>query len=286
MKSRILITVLLVLGLTTSAHADRYSPLLEAWGKAGRAETRAVDDLANVRARSWRGASSTTMAEADAILAKNNGRVFGSKSVQPHPAALTNSQVAPVSSKQAIELRAASRQQAQAAEDIKKIKPETLPPKTREEVGHAIQNAEQASGTSKANADKALAAQTREETHRMLLLKTREAELADAKRILEQPWQDIRGVQKNFTIGLNPFAGKTPVEIDQIFRNRGFQPRGPNPMIGKGGYVNPQTGRSFHIDPGGQYKSGVEAPHVDVNRLKASDLPKKKLPIGSEKESK
>ncbi len=77
-------------------------------------------------------------------------------------------------------------------------------------------------------------------------------------------------------LGGNPFKGKTPQEIQGMFEGKGFEPRGPDPLGGKGGYVNPRTGRSYHIDPGGKYKKGVEPPHVDVNRVKG-DLPKKKL---------
>jgi RHS repeat-associated protein len=81
-------------------------------------------------------------------------------------------------------------------------------------------------------------------------------------------------------LGGNPFKDKTPEQIDKMFRDKGFEPRGPDPIGGKGGYVNPETGRSYHIDPGGTYKKGVEPPHVDVNRSRGSDLPKKKFPIG------
>lgn len=81
-------------------------------------------------------------------------------------------------------------------------------------------------------------------------------------------------------LGTNPFRGKTPQEIDQMFREKGFQPRGPAPVTGKGGYVDPKTGRSYHIDPGGQYKKGTELPHVDVNRPAGSNLPKRKYPLG------
>jgi hypothetical protein len=76
----------------------------------------------------------------------------------------------------------------------------------------------------------------------------------------------------------NPFKGKTAGKIDNMFKKAGFSTRGPDPLSGKGGYVNPKTGRSYHIDPG---KPGVEKPHVDVNRKTnqgTSDLPKKKLP--------
>ena len=64
-------------------------------------------------------------------------------------------------------------------------------------------------------------------------------------------------------INPNPFKGKTPVEIDKMLREAGFEPRGPDPLNGKGGYVNPKTGRSYHIDEANSYG---EPPHVDVNR--------------------
>ncbi len=53
---------------------------------------------------------------------------------------------------------------------------------------------------------------------------------------------------KRVTKGLgNPFKGKSPKQIDRLFRNKGFETRGPNPLGGKGDYVNPKTGRSYHI---------------------------------------
>jgi hypothetical protein len=81
-------------------------------------------------------------------------------------------------------------------------------------------------------------------------------------------------------LAANPFRGKTPQEIDRMLKEKGFEPRGPDPVSGKGGYVDPKTGRSYHIDPGGQYKKGAEEPHVDVNRPPSSDLPKRKYPLG------
>ncbi|WP_204723392.1 polymorphic toxin type 37 domain-containing protein, partial [Fastidiosibacter lacustris] len=78
----------------------------------------------------------------------------------------------------------------------------------------------------------------------------------------------------------NPFKDKSANEIDQMFRDKGFNPRGLDPLNGKGGYVNPKTDRSYHIDPGGKYKKGTEYPHVDVNRANGSKLPKKKYPLG------
>jgi len=76
----------------------------------------------------------------------------------------------------------------------------------------------------------------------------------------------------------NPFKDKTPQEIDEMFRRKGFEPRGPDPVNGKGGYVNPRNGRSYHID---EANSFGEDPHVDVNRLRGyqGPLPKKKYPM-------
>ena len=81
-------------------------------------------------------------------------------------------------------------------------------------------------------------------------------------------------------LGKNPFKGKTPEQIDKMFKDKGFQFRGPDPLNGKGGYVDSKTGRSYHIDPGGEYKKGTEYPHVDVNRTNGSKLPKKKYSLG------
>jgi RHS repeat-associated protein len=61
----------------------------------------------------------------------------------------------------------------------------------------------------------------------------------------------------------NPFKGKTAPEIDQMFRNKGYQPRGPDPMNGRGTYVNPKTGRGYHIDANHPLPKG---PHVGVHR--------------------
>jgi hypothetical protein len=80
----------------------------------------------------------------------------------------------------------------------------------------------------------------------------------------------------------NTFRNKSPAQIHQQFINKGFVPKGPNPQSGRGGYQNPKTGRSYHIDPGGTYGKKVEAPHVDVNRRTAtrgnSQLSKRKFP--------
>ncbi|MDK9757033.1 hypothetical protein KIV40_16865 [Vibrio sp. D173a] len=77
----------------------------------------------------------------------------------------------------------------------------------------------------------------------------------------------------------NPFKDKTAKEIDEMFTDKGFEKRGPDPANGTGGYVNPKTGRSYHIDPK-EWGKYPEPNHVDVNRLKSYDgaLDKKKLP--------
>ena len=87
-------------------------------------------------------------------------------------------------------------------------------------------------------------------------------------------------MESGATKSFDPFKGKTPQEIDIMFKKKGFEPRGLDPMSGKGGYVNPKTGRSYHIDPGGTYRRGRELPHVDVNRLRGVNLPKRKFPLG------
>jgi len=81
----------------------------------------------------------------------------------------------------------------------------------------------------------------------------------------------------------SPFKGKTAPEIERMFMRKGLEPRGPNPVAGKGGYVNPNNGRSYHIDPLPQAfkKTGVEPPHVDVNRPRdyIGNLEKKKYEL-------
>ena len=67
--------------------------------------------------------------------------------------------------------------------------------------------------------------------------------------------------------GFNPFEGKSAPEIDQMFKAKGFDLEGGNPIKGYGGYVNPKTGRSYHIDPE-EFGNFREPNHVDVNRSK------------------
>ncbi|MCL1482096.1 MULTISPECIES: RHS repeat-associated core domain-containing protein [unclassified Marinobacter] len=78
----------------------------------------------------------------------------------------------------------------------------------------------------------------------------------------------------------NPFKNKSAKEIDDMFTKKGFEKRGPDPAGGTGGYVNPKTGRSYHIDPK-EWGKFPEPNHVDVNRAKSykGSLDKKKLPF-------
>jgi hypothetical protein len=83
----------------------------------------------------------------------------------------------------------------------------------------------------------------------------------------------------------NPFKGKSPEQVAKMMERKGFTPRGPNPAGGKGGYVNPKTGRSYHIDRGQRPAPRKSEPaHVDVNRdstltKPTPDLPKRKFPL-------
>lgn len=77
----------------------------------------------------------------------------------------------------------------------------------------------------------------------------------------------------------NPFKDRSAKEIDQMFKDKGFRESGLDARNGKGGYVNPKTGRSYHIDPK-EYGKYREPNHVDVNRPRGykGAVDKKKLP--------
>ena len=61
----------------------------------------------------------------------------------------------------------------------------------------------------------------------------------------------------------NPFKGKTSSEIDEMFINKGYTPKGPDPMNGRGTYVNPKNGRGYHVDA--NHPPG-KPPHVGAHR--------------------
>ena len=55
-------------------------------------------------------------------------------------------------------------------------------------------------------------------------------------------------------------AGKNPGEIDQLARERGLQPKGPDPKGGKGSYVDPTTGEQRIL-----CHPNCSNPHAHVN---------------------
>lgn len=62
------------------------------------------------------------------------------------------------------------------------------------------------------------------------------------------------------TITPNEVAGKTPAEIDAIAKNKGLIPKGPDPMRGKGSYVDPVTGEQRILS-----HPDADPPHAHVN---------------------
>jgi RHS repeat-associated protein len=61
----------------------------------------------------------------------------------------------------------------------------------------------------------------------------------------------------------NPFMGKTPAEIDAMLRSKGYVPKGPDPMSGRGNYYNPRSKRSYNLDSNHPLP---KPPHVGVSR--------------------
>ena len=84
-------------------------------------------------------------------------------------------------------------------------------------------------------------------------------------KILSMAVESGAGAAKGGGRGLgNPFVGKSFEEIDHMFRMKGFEMKGIDPLMGKGSYFNPKTGTKYYLDPGRMYKKGYEGPHVDV----------------------
>ncbi len=68
------------------------------------------------------------------------------------------------------------------------------------------------------------------------------------------------------SLGANPFKGKTSQEIGSMLEKKGYVPKGPDPVAGRGTYVNPKTERGYHIDANHPDPKG---PHVGVHRPRA-----------------
>jgi hypothetical protein len=84
-------------------------------------------------------------------------------------------------------------------------------------------------------------------------------------------------------------AGRTPAEIDQIARNAGLIPRGPDPMNGRGAYVDPVTGEQrilIHPDPTDPSQSHAHVNDPSGHRLDINgnpvdnESPDAHLPLG------
>ncbi len=78
----------------------------------------------------------------------------------------------------------------------------------------------------------------------------------------------LKGLPEGFIWkSASPFKNKTAVDLDKMFIDKGFIPKGRNPILGQGSYINPKNGRKYYIDPynAGRYR---KANHVDVSRIK------------------
>jgi RHS repeat-associated protein len=81
------------------------------------------------------------------------------------------------------------------------------------------------------------------------------------------------------SLGANPFKGKTAKGVSEMLERRGYVPRGPEPAAGRGTYLNPGTGRGYHIDASHPLPKG---PHVGVHRPRdmRDVLPPRDYPMG------
>ena len=71
------------------------------------------------------------------------------------------------------------------------------------------------------------------------------------------------GASASKGLGGNPFRGKSPQDIANMFTKKGYVPKGPDPVSVRGTYVNPTSGRAYHIDANHLPPKG---PHVGVGR--------------------
>jgi hypothetical protein len=103
-----------------------------------------------------------------------------------------------------------------------------------------------------------------------------------------------------YSLGANPFKGKTFGQIDRRLRQERFGTVGKNPAEGRGAYFHPESGRKYYLDQGGDiYSEGQELSHVDIHRRnvetgknieEVSELPsgskltepKRKYPLGDQ----
>jgi RHS repeat-associated protein len=69
-----------------------------------------------------------------------------------------------------------------------------------------------------------------------------------------------KGVPTSPHIDPKDIAGKTPAQIDQLAKSNGLAPKGPDPMSGKGAYVDPITGNQRVL-----CHTNCASPHAHVN---------------------
>lgn len=82
------------------------------------------------------------------------------------------------------------------------------------------------------------------------------------------------------SLGVNPFRGKAARDIAEMLTKKGYVPRGPDPVSGRGTFVNPRTGRGYHIDLAHPEPKG---PHVGIHRPRGlrDVLEPRDYPIGN-----
>ncbi len=81
------------------------------------------------------------------------------------------------------------------------------------------------------------------------------------------------GVKLGAKVAANVSRGVVK-SLSDMFKKKGFESKGPDPVGGKGTFVNPKTGRPFHIDAN---HPPPKPPHVGVGRPRGardSNLPK------------
>ena len=90
--------------------------------------------------------------------------------------------------------------------------------------------------------------------------------------------------QQSPEINPSDVTGKTPAEIDRLARGRGLIPRGPDPLNGRGAYVDPVTGKQrvlIHPDEGHAHVNNSAGERLGPNGdVVAPESPEAHLPLG------
>lgn len=100
----------------------------------------------------------------------------------------------------------------------------------------------------------------------------------------QSPSSDSSGVPSP-VIDPRDIAGKTSEEIDQHAKEKGLLPKGPDPMAGRGGYIDPQIGEQrllCHVNCASPHAhvNDAEGRRLDINGNHTErDSPEAHLPI-------